>query len=271
MKKRLAGALLGLVVLGGPFSLQSSSQDSQGELAGRINLKPKRPKSGTKTGRVIAYGHLLQAPYLLEYRGEKLFVNDIQVEPSLLIEQFHPKPRPDEGTKDVAKKVVGISKWARADFAKGKTASQILEAVKREEGIAGGKVVSDNEIELIVNFPRGPVHWTIPLSDAAQEGSSSTDHRTPEARANEAKGKHLAWLKGSLQKGNCLIFLSEGGVAVAPAPELVVADVNKVMAAQSTAEEKRARLENEVFSWNKAIARDVLANYSESEWMPQKH
>ncbi|NLO92072.1 MAG: hypothetical protein GX410_08820 [Elusimicrobia bacterium] len=58
-----------------------------------ITIHPKMPaKDGINSGLVILFGHPVPPPYKIEYRGEKIFVNDVQASPSPLWEEKVGKP-----------------------------------------------------------------------------------------------------------------------------------------------------------------------------------
>jgi hypothetical protein len=51
----------------------------------RFDIKPVTPESGINTGYVIAYGHVLRAPYALEVaKDTMLLVDGVQIEPPLV-------------------------------------------------------------------------------------------------------------------------------------------------------------------------------------------
>ncbi|MDD2772251.1 MAG: hypothetical protein PHP45_00975 [Elusimicrobiales bacterium] len=59
----------------------------------KIEIKPQKQSDGIKTGLVVAYGHLIPPPYNVDYIDHRLFINGVQVQPSL-IEQRNSREHP---------------------------------------------------------------------------------------------------------------------------------------------------------------------------------
>lgn len=53
----------------------------------KIEIKPIKQADGIKFGMVVAYGHLIPGPYKVEIVADKVFVNGVQVSPSLVAER----------------------------------------------------------------------------------------------------------------------------------------------------------------------------------------
>ena len=68
----------------------------------RVTISPVQPINGIRTGMVIAYGHPISPPYAIEWRGEKLYLNSVQVIPSIADEKWiasRPKQPRNESEK----------------------------------------------------------------------------------------------------------------------------------------------------------------------------
>jgi hypothetical protein len=239
----------------------------------RIVIHPKKPAKGINSGLVIAFGHPIPSPYLLEYRREKVFVNDVQVEPSPLIEQKNEKRVVDDEMKSLGSRMEKFISDARKSYANGATIDDILSSAKQQEGVLAAKLKSNTAIILTLRHHNGPVNLLIDFSDIRREDeqreSQFEKSNTPKFKnpTKRIKQHHLAWLKRSLQNGKCVIFLSEGGIYMNPLPKHLIQSVNLIMNDSTlNSTEKAVSLKNNVFLGYEIPARDIVANYSLTEW-----
>ena len=63
----------------------------------RVTIAPSRPSAGIQTGCVMAYGQVLAPPYEVAREGHNLFINRVQVRPSLTRRnRITSKPSPED-------------------------------------------------------------------------------------------------------------------------------------------------------------------------------
>jgi hypothetical protein len=52
-----------------------------------IDIKQETPTKGIKSGYIIAYGHIIKAPYRLYTKHSVLYVNNVQLDPQLVLDR----------------------------------------------------------------------------------------------------------------------------------------------------------------------------------------
>lgn len=235
----------------------------------RIDIRPNKPKNGIVNGFIIAYGHRIKPPYLLEYKEDKLFVNGVQVKPSYIDERENAKQIPlndYETIKVIAstadKVVTKIQGMARAGASK----QEIFNFARHQDHIEDVHFESENYMMITIGYNGRHWPWGIELP-RPQPIIAAFPKANQIGNKNTAEQRELSWLRNSLKKGMCLIFLSDGGISQRPVTLIFPNNIKVIMDDQSIdQQEKFLRLKTEVFSGVSIAALDVLANYSKAEW-----
>jgi hypothetical protein len=101
----------------------------------KMDVRPVKQSTGIATGAMMICGHIIPPPYQIEYTGDALFANGIQVDPSPLVERYnheHPfkiRPfRPAEEAKN--REMVRLLNIAKMKFEEDKSSRR--EAFNRE-------------------------------------------------------------------------------------------------------------------------------------------
>lgn len=228
-----------------------------------VDVHPVTPRTGVASGVVIACGHVIAPPYRFKYEGSKLFVNGVQLIPSPVAEKEAEKIR--ASVKDDRRKLLNelqrVETRAREMFDDRRSHEEILQFVK-SQGSVIGDAKWDGERTLAFRLV-GDKHFmhvlwlrdTTPTTRKQVEGI--VDQRELQRRLIEQYERDLA-------NGACLFFSSDNGVMRMDDPR---AKVNEVMGNASMSADKRERVVLEIFPMNQIAAYDVLANFSETEWV----
>src|SRR3569832_1186698 len=127
---------------GGPLEDNLNSVDR------KLPVNPKQPSKGINSGRIVIYGHLIPPPYALQYRGEKLFVNGIQVDPSPLTEKRNANIIIDEEMKALGNRMEKFIKTARKLYANGTIIEDIITQTQQQRGVISAESGEGNSIVL---------------------------------------------------------------------------------------------------------------------------
>lgn len=244
-----------------PAQAQLLRPDEYDKRDRRVAIQPKKPAKGIKGGLVIAYGHPLRPPYSVEVRGEKIFVNAIQVLPSILDEKYWaslPKPTQDDREKAISESLWRGGNEIQEMARKGESHEKIFEFAKRQPYMNNVRWES-----------RGVLEYTLPNG----QGSSIELPQSGEVRINEAEIKRRSMaatrarvkqIESILRKGHCIIFV-DSGISEQLVRESFPSAVPKIMDDVAlSADEKTGRL-RELLGVESIVA-DVMANYVSEEW-----
>lgn len=226
----------------------------------KVDIQPKKPKKGIGTGLVIAYGHPIAPPYVVEYRGENLFVNDVQVKPSIVDERKW-VAKSDRPKDERFEHVMGVMERhiARAqDMARaGLTQEEILKFLKAQEFIEN--VVPEGQQAVVVSYFGGKsVAVELPTKGASvlQAGQISE-------RSRAAKSSEISRITGKLSRGRCVIFVN-GGTSEQRITSTFPLIVSQTMNDPKLGPKEKIRRLDEVLV--ESAAKDIVANYDEREW-----
>lgn len=226
----------------------------------KVDIKPRKPKSGIGTGLVIAYGHPIAPPYLVEYRGDYLFVNDVQVKPSIIDERKwaakSARPR-DERYEHVMGVMERTLARAQDMARKGSTQQKVIEFLRAQDFVE--KVISEGQQAVVVSYFGGK---TVVVELPAEGTSVLTPSQIAE-RSSAAKSNDVSGINGALARGNCVIFVN-GGTSEERITSRFPAIVPQTMNDPELSPEEKLRRLNVVLV--ESAAKDIVANYDEREW-----
>ncbi len=230
----------------------------------RIKIQPKKQREGISKGLIIAYGHPIQPPYFIQWRNGKLYVNEVQVLPSIIDErwwQAHSKPIRPEDISEAAKSLWQTDDEIQSLARKGVPHDRILEFAKKQPHIRQARRYSENALEIIEENGQ---HVIIELPSPGQN-VLSTDEKS--ARVEDSQRNRIASIEAKLNRGRCVIFV-DGGTSEQVITRIFPSSVPLIMENGSLSQEEKLRRLYQLFSFGPA-AQDVLVNYIPNEW-PQK-
>lgn len=244
----------------------AAAQDHQRELDRHVKVTPVAQSTGVATGLVIAYGHVIPAPYRFTYVGSKLYVNEVQLIPS---------PVADMETEKIRARITGdkqrlfdeldrIEARARKMFMERRSHEDILQFMKSQSAIiADAKWEGERSMALRLV---GAKDFTqaIWFSGLTQETKKQARELTD---PQELQRRLIDQYERGLANGVCLFFSSDNGVMRMDDPR---AKINEVMGKASMPADERERAVLEIFPMNRIAAFDVLANYSAEKWARKK-
>lgn len=232
----------------------------------KFDVRPVKQTDGIKTGVVMVYGHVIPAPYKIEYIGNKLFVNGIQVEPSLVRERDikeHPiKTLPPE-KQAVEQKAGRLIRDAKKIYEDGK-------------GTAPSSVLHQQILDMLAkhsNLIQNPkwqgeeLCYTTPNYGFGQcVGFGPSMFSPSEVQAkHEAAGRkeNLHMLESELADGKWVCFGSEGMWV----PRKVDgAEVKRIVNDSSLSRDQKIEALNNSGLNSYVLAEDILDNYVAGEW-----
>jgi hypothetical protein len=239
----------------------------------KLSIFPVRSNAGIGNGWVIAYGHMLPHPYVIERNGDKLIINGIQVRPSIILEREASKrPRIEVSQADKAR----FSREKQATDAicdlyrkmKGKVSDieirkEIFDAIDRSSDIYRNPyfVGTDTlQVELVATGVKTEIDLNV--SNVSIKDMDALKKIKMEKIARN-QDKLVFDIKEELHRGMTLVFASDGAIQHLPD---IRAKVNQVMAIPGLSRVDRIeRLKNEVFN-HFASGEDVADNYDAHEW-----
>jgi hypothetical protein len=234
-----------------------------------IGIKAISPSLGINTGLVIAYGHPIAPPYHFEYRGSLLFVNGVQVEPSLIQQRDYdqlPKKMTD-GVANEMNQLIELEHKVKSVFAErhgtipdDELRAQLLGMVRAHPMIKDAKWTNSKVLSYKrTNDPHDSFSNGIILRFTGHSASAATTRKSSEQLHQE----HINQFEEHLKSGGCLFFLSDGGVWRGMDMRK---DVNQIMnRSDLSASEKEQKLHS-VFNGTSGPDLDISANYNASEW-----
>lgn len=232
----------------------------------KIVISPVQPTSGIDTGGVVAYGHVIPPPYRVEYSGDRLLVNGVQVEPSLVrerdVHEHPPKALPPE-KQAIQQKAGELMIAARKIFEEGEEHVSI-------------DVLHRNILDLLSKHPdvilnptwRGTktLCYTTPVYQSSQcEGFGPSIFSSPEVQARNTeknKADEILQMEKELKAGGWICFGSTDRTGAARDPRDAV---NRIMNDFSLAQEQKVELLKGIFH-RYGTALDIVDNYVAAEW-----
>ena len=227
-----------------------------------ISIQPHQPKKGITSGLVIAYGHRISPPYVIENKEGKLFVNGVQVKPSLINERefkAHPLPVMSDAAKAVNESLWRTETELKDMARKGVSPDDILKFAKNQPHVNGAKLGGTREVILNEEDSALPMHVMLPLPG---EVLPSAMEKT--ARASSAQHSELLNVQRHLKKGECVIFV-DGGMSGHLLTRTFPAVIRETMENPALSGEEKFRRLHETLKFEPAV-RDILANFTPEEW-----
>lgn len=233
----------------------------------KIEIAPTTGTGGIQTGILMAYGHILRAPYSVERIEKRMSVNGVQVLPSLLEERklkSNPWKPPERSPEDrekllrresVHKQAMQIYKnsWFAARW-------KILALLSRHPDLFSEVEVSDTGVE--VHFKsfdtRVRQGWIF-------EHPSLASLDVLEQNGRNLREEQKGYIERDLRAGRFVAITSNGQSGPMNDPRV---RVNAIMQNSALTREQRLSQLADIFNYGTAL--DILENYSDNEWATPK-
>jgi len=222
----------------------------------KISIAPAREREGISSGTVVVYGHSLFPPYKVESVGEKVFINGIQVVPSLLV-QREAKP-------------VEIHEEKKARYLKMIQFEKEISKIYYSQVSHKDRATLQTEILVFAkqNNLVKDVHWgkDMLVIDYKVGGGSmlnlkGTTPDRPWVNKNSETGRAVADYISRGIKSGCVLIDSNGGITPGCGRKNTV---NDVMRDKTLSKEEKI---NRLAMWgNFEVAMDIVDNYDHAEW-----
>ena len=239
-----------------------------------IDVAVTPPSIGISSGLVIVYGHPIPGPYKFEYRGNFLFVNGVQVEPSILrqheYEEIRKKQTPERRQKELLIQDLVLAARKRYFENSGKIPddklhSEILSMVLANPLIRSAHWVGN--AELVYN-PMTVENKDVLVSLSFAPEQIPPPDTKPKRSAEAMRLDHIKELETELNKGDCIFFMSDGGTWHARSFEIgrIKESVNKIMNQPGLSDAERLHQISLALGNVSGPDMDIVVNYKASEW-----
>lgn len=236
----------------------------------KIKISPISNNAGIQTGCVIAYGHFMRPPFGASYVNHKLFINGVQVEPSMVLERETKAAKPvDPKRLEAAQKQIEVSREIRKRYKYEKMKFWKSDERLRAEMCAFAKskdVVIDAKWDgnaLMVSFVEG-TGFELFTFDSIKKPKGWKYKSLSEIK-KAAEDAKMEYVRNKLTAGDCIVFSASGNLNFKKDPRDAV---NEIMRDNLLSkEEKATRLAEKVFLGVYDVAFDVLENYNAEEWL----
>lgn len=253
--------------------------------ARKIEIQPVRQATGVATGCVIAYGHLIPPPYGFERKNKTLYINAVQVEPSMVRERSKtpPKVLPETAQNRYLKMEDTMAKaqrYYRVNYGQktlGQLKSEIRDSVLHDTGVvSGAQWVGDTTLMIdwveagsvaMVFAPPTKLDKIVDAMSPAEQKRYKADVKSKAEKKAAETGKEFFHLvdsnyKRALTDGKCLVFTGDGQTAVAI---LNTKAIVEIMERSNLAYDARAELLHRNGLSYQAVL-DILENFNSQEW-----
>ena len=244
-----------------------------------ITINPQKPaKGGIDSGWVIMFGHLMSPPFQVEYRGEKIFINNIQAYPSPLSEEQVGKPMELRAKKQQAflddmrknpKKYEPMRKlriWIRKQCPFNTKTNEereqiLLHILAQKEWVDKASWDETNSyLAILWHGQAGDSYIRCNKPPKIQYDRPAIPIAEQQAQAVRAKRERLEDIKKTLAEGGCVAFTTDTGTVNFTIPS----ELYEIMADNRiTLTERQKRLGPVV---SPGIAEDIVTNYVPEEW-----
>lgn len=279
IKYGLMIVVLGMLV--GQAGAETMSQGLPKLKDKHITIHPKKPaKDGINSGLVILFGHPVPPPYKIEYRGQDLFVNDVQAKPSPLWDEQIEKPRKARTEQDKAflermlkspakyKPRRELMDWIYAKCPFGtKTDSErgkILEYVlAQKEWIESAQWVSKDRVLKLKGRGMGNemyITCSKPKTESLPPGTRILTIQEQKAQDVQLKNAELLRLQKILSNGGCLLYSTENEEGFLEQ----AMSLFSVMRDKDLSADARAKHLDGIVSTG--MVEDLITNYIPEEW-----
>lgn len=238
-----------------------------------IRIAPVKLSDGIMTGVVIIYGHVVPPPYKVEYRGDSLYMNGVQVSPALVARREYEKSyrKPTEADRVKSRGITEFTSRAQDIYRKKKVKvsdaalkSEILDYVKSQKLVKDAKWDSERFMLVKLADDKWDSFGYGIEFNLIEPGSRIEPESVRKVRIESNKKQHLEEIGNRLRKGDCAFFTSDDGVYFSPDPR---EKVNAIMQDSKLSKRERIhRLHEEVLPGTSFPALDIVANYDPDEW-----
>lgn len=236
----------------------------------KVQVNAKVDGVGISSGLVVVYGHPIPKPYHIEYRGNLLFVNDIQVGPSLVQQRELDKTKHDMTPADAEHfgDLQGLTQRVRKIYfeKQGKLPgdelrNEVLAIVRKHPRIKDAEWSGD----MILYHAKG-AYEAVTNAISFLPRSARADAKPNKSQA-ELRSSFVKELEDHLKKGGCL-FWGTVGLWRSPAGkcERVKVEIAEVMDKSNLSDDEKERRLREVFGGAHDEPLDVMSNYESREW-----
>lgn len=235
----------------------------------KVEIHPVTQVSGITTGLVIAYGHVIAGPYVLEDIDEKLIINGVQVKPSVLVEKIRrdkfEKHRTESASAQKISKIRNdVQEYYKSHVLispKTTVKNTILAMINNSTDVfKNPEWKSDDSIE--VELSDSGLKYRIVLSESELNYQNSVFKNLTKERLKKNREGFVNFYKKALESGGTLVFLSAdyevGG-------ENVREKVVPIMKEKGLTREQRIEKMHSV-SIDYGFAEDIVDNYIPNEW-----
>jgi len=237
----------------------------------KISISPVAPSSGIKTGVVMAYGHIIPAPYGVDYSSDnRLRINGVQVRPSLVKERHrreHPLKTLSSDKQELQQQAGELILAARKVYDERKSGEAIAQLHQRVLDMLG----QNSDLIQQPNWQKEVLCYTTPAYGPGQcvnfDHSASIPTTNQAAIETKNKADEIAQIEMNLKEGKWVCFGSMGGMSTMRNPR---AAVNQIMTDSSlTNKQKADKLKEQAFH-SYDLALDVVENFDATEWRETK-
>jgi hypothetical protein len=228
----------------------------------QIEIHAQQLSKGIRTGLVIAYGHRIAPPYQIENKNGRMYVNGVQVRPSLISERefkAHPLPEMSDSAKAMNESLWKTETELKNMARRGIAPDDILKFAKNQPYVNGAKLGGTRELILNEEDSVLPLHVILPLP-----GDTLPSDTEKNARANSAQHSELLNIQSHLKKGECVIFV-DGGISGHPLTRTFPAVIRETMENPALSTNEKFQRLHKVLRFEPAV-RDILANFTPEEW-----
>lgn len=229
----------------------------------KIEITPTVETNGIKAGVLMAYGHILRAPYKIERVERRILVNGVQVVPSLLAERkFKSNPwKPPELNPEDREKwrcMEMVRKQAEKIYKTSWFGAQrkILALLGEHPDLFSDVEVSDTGVE---------VHFKLAMSRVRYGWGFESTVPSPEVMDKSVRNsieEQKGYIERDLRAGRFVAITSNGQSGTMNDPRK---QVNTIMGDSVLTREQRLSQLIDIFL-HYGTALDVLENYSDNEW-----
>lgn len=232
----------------------------------KIDVVPMKLSEGIKTGLVMVYGHIISPPFKVERDGNRIFVNGIRVQPSLVRErQERARKGPDlsHEQNELNKKIGLVYREAYKVYAESPSSAgkKIQDMMAQQPDIFKNVQWHESGANICFVSPRSKVQecWGLKPWD----GPSKQELASNQVKiAEESKSS----IERHLREGKFVVFDSRGQFG--PTRDFRAA-ARAILRDKSLTRTQKIEKVKEVVE-DYGLALDVVDNYSEAEWSREK-
>lgn len=298
MDRRIViSGVLSFLLVGGAVSLKLAAQETaahkkkrgdfkrrfeehQRGVDRRVDVKPKKNGDGIKSGLVVAFGHVINPPYKIDFTNDRLLVNDVVVRPSPTLQREYNKANKSTSSDEAAhaKKISSLMKRAQEIFrekansvAKVELDKQVLDYVRGQDVVSDAKWISSDQMQVSVrSIDRSTISLVIPFSKDEPIRKSDEEIKM---RAGKSQEKSRLALEGRLKRDECVLFTSDGGemsCGGVRGHKEFKKRISLIMADSKLSQEDKISKLRESFGGDLVPALDISTNYLASEWIDEQ-